>query len=106
MQLKEAENTKPKSSSENDTNDDEDDEQAWGRKNNISLLDQHTELKKLAEGKQSFVITNCVSCIIYCSKENQCSGKTAQKRRGNFRKCGGKESVDGRLRTCKRYTVQ
>lgn len=24
----------------------------WGRKNNISLLDQHTELKKLAEAKK------------------------------------------------------
>lgn len=24
----------------------------WGRKSNISLLDQHTELKKLAEGKR------------------------------------------------------
>lgn len=52
-QLKEAEQNRLKSSSENDTNEeDEDDEQAWGRKNNISLLDQHTELKKLAEAKK------------------------------------------------------
>lgn len=43
---------KGKSSSENevDDEDDEDDVQVWGRKFNISLLDQHTELKKLAEG--------------------------------------------------------
>ncbi|XP_057336808.1 ATP-dependent RNA helicase abstrakt [Microplitis mediator] len=43
-----------KSSSENekDDGDDEDDGQVWGRKSNISLLDQHTELKKLAEAKK------------------------------------------------------
>lgn len=41
-----------KSSSENEKDDaDDDDGQVWGRKSNISLLDQHTELKKLAEGK-------------------------------------------------------
>ncbi|KAF5273788.1 hypothetical protein FQA39_LY00903 [Lamprigera yunnana] len=52
-QIKEAEQNKVKSSSENDTNDeDEDEDQVWGRKNNISLLDQHTELKKLAEAKK------------------------------------------------------
>jgi len=40
-----------KSSSENEKDDaDNDDGQVWGRKSNISLLDQHTELKKLAEG--------------------------------------------------------
>jgi len=40
-----------KSSSENERDDaDNDDGQVWGRKSNISLLDQHTELKKLAEG--------------------------------------------------------
>ncbi|XP_019876402.1 ATP-dependent RNA helicase abstrakt [Aethina tumida] len=50
-QLKEAEQ-KAKSSSENETNDDEDEDELWGRKNNISLLDQHTELKKLAEAKK------------------------------------------------------
>lgn len=50
IQLKEEQN-KPKSSSENETNEEEEDEeQVWGRKYNISLLDQHTELKKLAEG--------------------------------------------------------
>ncbi|XP_012260261.1 ATP-dependent RNA helicase abstrakt [Athalia rosae] len=42
-----------KSSSENEKDDgDDDDGQVWGRKFNISLLDQHTELKKLAEAKK------------------------------------------------------
>ncbi|XP_046418820.1 ATP-dependent RNA helicase abstrakt isoform X1 [Neodiprion virginianus] len=42
-----------KSSSENEKDDGEDDDgQVWGRKFNISLLDQHTELKKLAEAKK------------------------------------------------------
>jgi ATP-dependent RNA helicase DDX41 len=42
-----------KSSSENEhDNEDDEDGQVWGRKSNISLLDQHTELKKLAEGKR------------------------------------------------------
>ena len=42
-----------KSSSENEKDDaDNDDGQVWGRKSNISLLDQHTELKKLAEGTE------------------------------------------------------
>lgn len=40
-----------KSSSSNE-NTDEETEEAWGRKYNISLLDQHTELKKLAEAKK------------------------------------------------------
>ncbi|XP_058466682.1 ATP-dependent RNA helicase abstrakt [Malaya genurostris] len=40
-----------KSSSENE-HDEEGAEEAWGRKFNISLLDQHTELKKLAEAKK------------------------------------------------------
>lgn len=40
-----------KSSSENE-HDDENAEEAWGRKFNISLLDQHTELKKIAEAKK------------------------------------------------------
>lgn len=35
----------------NNSNDKEEDEENWGRKSNISLLDQHTELKKMAEGK-------------------------------------------------------
>ena len=39
-----------KSSSENEKEDESEDGQVWGRKSNISLLDQHTELKKLAEG--------------------------------------------------------
>ncbi|XP_058792911.1 ATP-dependent RNA helicase abstrakt [Phymastichus coffea] len=42
-----------KSSSENEQDDrDDDNGQVWGRKSNISLLDQHTELKKLAEAKK------------------------------------------------------
>lgn len=40
-----------KSSSENE-HDEENAEEAWGRKFNISLLDQHTELKKIAEAKK------------------------------------------------------
>lgn len=40
-----------KSSSENE-HDEELNEEVWGRKFNISLLDQHTELKKLAEAKK------------------------------------------------------
>lgn len=53
LQIKDAEiNSRGKSSSENEVEDDEgEDGQVWGRKFNISLLDQHTELKKLAEGK-------------------------------------------------------
>lgn len=39
------------SSSENE-HEDETAEEVWGRKFNISLLDQHTELKKLAEAKK------------------------------------------------------
>ena len=56
LQLKESELNKPKSSSENETNDDEEEDEVWGRKNNISLLDQHTELKKLAEGRFEYII--------------------------------------------------
>lgn len=39
------------SSSENE-DEDEANEEVWGRKFNISLLDQHTELKKIAEAKK------------------------------------------------------
>lgn len=39
------------SSSENER-DDDGNEEVWGRKFNISLLDQHTELKKIAEAKK------------------------------------------------------
>lgn len=53
-QLKEEATNVGKSSSENEKDDaDNDDGQVWGRKSNISLLDQHTELKKLAEGTES-----------------------------------------------------
>lgn len=45
-----AEAREAKSSSENEH--EEGAEEAWGRKFNISLLDQHTELKKLAEAKK------------------------------------------------------
>ncbi|KAG8236423.1 hypothetical protein J437_LFUL012844 [Ladona fulva] len=50
-QLKEQEQ-KAKSSSENEHDEEDEDGQVWGRKSNISLLDQHTELKKLAEAKK------------------------------------------------------
>lgn len=53
-ELKEEGTNVGKSSSENEKDDaDNDDGQVWGRKSNISLLDQHTELKKLAEGIKS-----------------------------------------------------
>lgn len=45
------EESKKKLTSNDEFDDDETEGQAWGRKSNISLLDQHTELKKLAEGK-------------------------------------------------------
>ncbi|VVC36373.1 RNA helicase, DEAD-box type, Q motif,Helicase, C-terminal,Zinc finger, CCHC-type,DEAD/DEAH box helicase [Cinara cedri] len=49
--LKEDSGKKVKSSSD-EFDDDENEGQVWGRKSNISLLDQHTELKKLAEAKK------------------------------------------------------
>lgn len=52
-QLKDEFGQRGKSSSENEHDDDDDEDgQVWGRKSNISLLDQHTELKKLAEAKK------------------------------------------------------
>lgn len=52
-QLKDEFGQRGKSSSENEhDNEDDEDGQVWGRKSNISLLDQHTELKKLAEAKK------------------------------------------------------
>lgn len=52
MQLSaEAGGSGAKSSSENE-HEDETQEEVWGRKFNISLLDQHTELKKIAEAKK------------------------------------------------------
>ncbi|KAL9899000.1 ATP-dependent RNA helicase abstrakt [Glossina fuscipes fuscipes] len=50
-----AEAVQPKSSSENEIDEDSQnaaDHEIWGRKYNISLLDQHTELKKIAEAKK------------------------------------------------------
>ncbi|KAL1137704.1 hypothetical protein AAG570_009400, partial [Ranatra chinensis] len=44
--------TRGKSSSENEHDEDDENGQVWGRKSNISLLDQHTELKKMAEAKK------------------------------------------------------
>lgn len=42
---------KAKSSSENEGNEEEEEDlQAVARKSNISLLSQHTELKKIAQG--------------------------------------------------------
>lgn len=60
IKIKEAElAAKGKSSSENELDDEEGEEgQVWGRKFNISLLDQHTELKKLAEGKYNCKLRN------------------------------------------------
>lgn len=46
------EDTVAKSSSENEKEDEDEAGQIWGRKSNISLLDQHTELKKMAEAKK------------------------------------------------------
>lgn len=66
MQIKELEQSKPKSSSENETNEDEEDDEVWGRKNNIPLLDQHTELRKLAEGKSGFIVYE-VAEHYYCT---------------------------------------
>lgn len=51
-QLKEEHGQKGKSSSENELDDEDEEGQVWGRKSNISLLDQHTELKKMAEAKK------------------------------------------------------
>ncbi|CAG9790556.1 unnamed protein product [Diatraea saccharalis] len=42
--------TEPKSSSDNDP-DDETSQEEWGRRYNVSLLDQHSELKRLAEAR-------------------------------------------------------
>ena len=42
-------------SEKDEENSEEEDAQAIARKANISLLDQHTELKKMAEGKLNFV---------------------------------------------------
>lgn len=41
-----------KSSSENEADQEGEEGQVWGRKWNISLLDQHNELKKMAEMKK------------------------------------------------------
>ncbi|XP_025406333.1 ATP-dependent RNA helicase abstrakt [Sipha flava] len=49
--LKEESGKKVKSSSD-EFDEEEIEGQVWGRKSNISLLDQHTELKKLAEAKK------------------------------------------------------
>lgn len=44
---------KAKSSSENEGNEEEEEDlQTVARKSNISLLSQHTELKKVAQGKK------------------------------------------------------
>lgn len=47
-------------SSSDEFDDDETEGQVWGRKSNISLLDQHTELKKLAEGKKELFVLKFV----------------------------------------------
>lgn len=48
--MKENSTPKNKSDSENE-HDDEEDEMTWVRNTHVSLLDQHTELKKMAEGE-------------------------------------------------------
>lgn len=64
-QLKEdANNIVGKSSSETERDDADDDGQVWGRKSNISLLDQHTELKKLAEGRKTLEIISLKKNIV------------------------------------------
>jgi ATP-dependent RNA helicase DDX41 len=51
-QLKEEFGQRRNSSSENEHHNDDEDGQVWGRKSNISLLDQFRELKKLAQAKK------------------------------------------------------
>lgn len=51
VSLKEDGKTNKNSENEMEDDDEEDNVQVWGRKSKISLLDQHTELKKLAEGR-------------------------------------------------------
>lgn len=62
FKLKEESGKKLKTSSD-ELDEDETEGQVWGRKSNISLLDQHTELKKLAEGKTKLFILNIVISI-------------------------------------------
>ncbi|XP_066157096.1 ATP-dependent RNA helicase abstrakt [Euwallacea fornicatus] len=51
--LKDLDPSKSKPLSESELGgDEEEDDQIWGRKNNIPLLDQHNELRKLAEAKK------------------------------------------------------
>ena len=45
-----ADGSTEKSASENEGNEEEEDLQLVARKSNISLLSQHTELKKVAQG--------------------------------------------------------
>ncbi|XP_039951485.1 ATP-dependent RNA helicase abstrakt [Bactrocera tryoni] len=55
VQLASEASTQPKSSSENEGDEESqgaNEAELWGRKYNISLLDQHTELKKIAEAKK------------------------------------------------------
>lgn len=62
IQTKKAANDSSDSEKDEDK-DEEEDPQALARKENISLLDQHTELKRLAEGK-SYVLTSGFNCIM------------------------------------------
>ncbi|XP_014093034.1 ATP-dependent RNA helicase abstrakt [Bactrocera oleae] len=55
VQLASEASAQPKSSSENEGDEESqgaNEAELWGRKYNISLLDQHTELKKIAEAKK------------------------------------------------------
>lgn len=51
--------------SSDEFDDEENEGQVWGRKSNISLLDQHTELKKLAEGKKKLFLLIRGIVILY-----------------------------------------
>lgn len=76
FQVKNESIQKPKSSSENEHSEDED-EGIWGRKSNISLLDQHTELKKMAEGIFFLILIYFIRCtdliITYILNLIQCN---------------------------------
>lgn len=59
VQLASEASTQPKSSSENEGDEESqgaNEAELWGRKYNISLLDQHTELKKIAEAKKTSAV--------------------------------------------------
>jgi hypothetical protein len=63
---------KAKSSSENEGNEEEEEDlQSVARKSNISLLSQHTELKKVAQGMSTIPIFKFVSFINILSQQRR-----------------------------------